>query len=227
MRIPGGGFWAELFARKSGCNRPLVKICGLTNRADVDAAGAAGADAFGFMFARSPRRADARFVRSLGARRPGEAVRVGVVVSTDLSDPGTEAFTLLQDGFLDAIQFHGDEEPAECYKKAFPYYKALNPAGTPEVERMRNYHSPRVLIDANVPGKKGGTGVRISNDIVAAAREIRPLWLAGGLNPDNVAKVVRLFDPELIDVSSGIEVSPGVKDHAKLRKFLQEARKVP
>ena len=237
-QLSGGAFWADLFARPAAggrslggraagqraANRPLVKICGLTNRADVDAAISAGADALGFVFARSPRRADAGFVRSLSVRRSGEPVRVGVVVSTDPSDPGTEAFELLQEGFLDAIQFHGDEEPAECYKKAFPYFKALNPANPPRVERMKDYHSPRVLIDAHVPGKKGGTGVMIAAEIVAAAREIKPIWLAGGLNPDNIAGIVRSFNPELVDVSSGIEVSPGVKDHASLAKFLGEVR---
>ena len=73
-------------------------------------------------------------------------------------------------------------------------------------------------------GKKGGTGVMIAAEIVAAAREIKPIWLAGGLNPDNIAGIVRSFNPELVDVSSGIEVSPGVKDHASLAKFLGEVR---
>jgi indole-3-glycerol phosphate synthase/phosphoribosylanthranilate isomerase len=227
-QLPGGAFWADLFARSSGgppaLRRSLIKICGLTNGADVDSAISAGADALGFIFARSPRRASQKFVRSLGVRRSGEPVRIGVVVSTDPLDPGTEAFDLVQAGFLDAIQFHGDEEPGECYKKAYPYYKAFNPSDTPQVDRIRSYHSPRVLIDAHVPGKIGGTGVRISSEIVTAAKEIGPLWLAGGLNPDNIAGVVRRFSPELVDVSTGVEQSAGIKDHSRVNKFIEHVR---
>jgi indole-3-glycerol phosphate synthase/phosphoribosylanthranilate isomerase len=147
-----------------------------------------------------------------------------VVVSTDRSDSGNEAFDLLDEGFLDSLQLHGEEKPAECFEKAFPYYKALSLAAVDQVNQIGDYHSPRVLIDAHVPGKGGGTGVRVSPEIVAAARKISPLWLAGGLNPDNVAETVRRFEPELVDVSTGIESSPGVKDVAKLRNFIEEAK---
>ena len=223
----GGRFWTDLYGRIGLPGRgggPLVKICGLTNAEDVDTAVSAGADALGFIFARSPRRADAGFVRSLGRRQPGEPARVGVVVSTDPADPGTDAVTLLEDGFLDAIQFHGNEAPEECQGIAFPYFKTINPARPEQTEQIDDFFCPRVLVDAYVPGKTGGTGVTVSPEIAVAARRRKPLWLAGGLNPGNIEEIVRRFCPELVDMSTGVEKSPGIKDHAKLRRVFEQVR---
>ncbi len=244
--LGGNRFWADLFARcrtylpalgegptealtdggeATGCSkRPLVKICGLTSSEDVHAAVEAGADALGFIFARSPRRADAALVRSMGGRHPDEPVRVGVIISDDPTDPGRDALELLDEGFLDAIQFHGNETSAECYKKAFPYYKAMNLASAGHAAGIKDFRSPRVLVDAHVAGKGGGTGVRVPEDILEEAARVKPLWLAGGLNPENIASVVRRHGPELVDVSSGVESAPGRKNHEKLRCFIQQAR---
>lgn len=222
-----GRFWADLYGRAAvsrGRTYPLVKVCGLTNKEDADAATSAGADVLGFIFAPSPRRANAVFVRTLGMRQPGEPVRVGVVVSTHPADPGTDAVTLLEEGFLDAIQFHGDEKPDECQRIAFPYYKTLSPANPKETELIDDYFCPRVLVDAHVPGKTGGTGVTVSSEIVESAKSRKPLWLAGGLRPDNIGEIVRRYQPELIDISSGIEKSPGIKDHVKLRHLFEQVR---
>lgn len=225
----GGAFWADLYdhrGRQRGEIRPRVKICGLTHAGDVEAAIDLGADALGFVFARSPRRADPGLLRSLGARRPDEPVRVGVVVSTDPPDRGGDAFELLEEGLIDAVQFHGSEEPEECYRKAFPYYKALHPATAAEAETIESYHCPRVLIDASLPGTAGGTGVQVAAGIVEQAAKMRPLWLAGGLNAGNIADVVKRHHPELVDVSSGVEAAPGRKDADKLRRFFDEVRKL-
>ncbi len=217
----GAGFWVNLFSRKRQ-GRPLIKICGLTNAEDVGLAVDLGADLLGFIFAPSPRQADADVVRSLGKSRPEEPGRVGVVVS---AAPGTiegserDAFALLKEGILDAIQFHGAEDPAECYRAAFPYYKALRPREPAETSLIERYGCPRVLIDAFVKGCPGGTGRRISADIVSAAGLLGPVWLAGGIDPENVAEVIRSFAPELIDASSGLESEPGKKDPEKMRRF--------
>lgn len=214
------GFWSNLYSRKRA-ERPLVKICGLTNPGDVALATELGADLLGFIFTESPRRVEPGFIRSLGMPFPGQPGRVGVVVSTDSPDAAEEAFDLLDGGYLDAIQFHGDETPEDCYKMAFPYYKALRPAARADVAAIERYGCPRVLLDAFVRGSRGGTGKRLAPEIVAEAGRHGPIWLAGGLNPDNVADVVEQFGPELIDASSGLEASPGKKDPEKLRRFFR------
>jgi indole-3-glycerol phosphate synthase/phosphoribosylanthranilate isomerase len=120
------------------------------------------------------------------------------------------------------VQFHGDEEPRECARLAFPYYKALRLKGTEDAERIKAYHSPRVLIDAFLREAYGGTGKRILPEVVDAAAEYGPLWLAGGIGPENVGEVMRRHAPELIDASSLLEAEPGRKDHDKLRRFFEE-----
>ena len=217
---PEGGrvpFWARVFAarhRLAGSGRPMIKVCGITNRADAELAVELGADLLGFIMAPAPRRARMQAIRAL-ADLP--VLKVGVVVN-DVS----EALPLLRDGCLDALQLHGDEAPGECYEIAFPYYKAVR-AGTPaDLEAESAYRCPRVLLDAYSPAARGGTGQRVADDLLArraAAEGVRPLWLAGGMGPDNVAAVIRTHAPELIDASSRLEAEPGRKDHARLRAF--------
>ena len=213
-------FWARVFAarhRLAGSGRPLVKVCGITNRADAETAVALGADLLGFILAPSPRRARPEAIREL-ADLP--VVKVGVVVN-DVA----EALPLLRDGCLDALQLHGDEAPDECYRIAFPYYKALRVGAPAGLDAERGYRCPRVLLDAFSPAARGGTGQRVADDLLArrAAREgARPLWLAGGIGPDNVAAVIRDHAPELIDASTRLEAEPGRKDHDKLRAFFRQ-----
>ena len=202
--------------------RPLVKVCGITSRADAECAVEAGADILGFILAPSMRQIDPALIRGL---RDLDVLKVGVVVAgKDKPGAPPELATLLEEGVLDAVQFHGAEEPEECAKLAFPYYKALRVKEAADVERIREYRSPRVLIDAFDKEAYGGTGKRISADLVDAAAEIQPLWLAGGLGPASVAEIVGRWRPELVDASSGLEKSPGVKDHGAVREFVAAAR---
>ncbi|MDE0023213.1 MAG: phosphoribosylanthranilate isomerase, partial [Spirochaetaceae bacterium] len=212
------GFWARVFAarhRLAGSGRPLIKVCGITNRADAELAVALGADLLGFILAPSPRRARPEAIRALAGL---PVLKVGVVVN-DVA----EALPLLRDGCLDALQLHGDEQPDECYEIAFPYYKALRPAPA-DLEAEPRYRCPRVLLDAYSPAARGGTGQRVAEDLLArraAGGGARPLWLAGGIGPGNVAEVIRGHAPELIDASTGFEAEPGRKDHDKLRAFFR------
>ena len=212
-------FWARVFAarhRLAGSGRPLVKVCGITNRADAETAVALGADLLGFILAPSPRRARPEAIREL-AELP--VLKVGVVVN-DVS----EALPLLRDGCLDALQLHGDEAPDECYRIAFPYYKALRVGAPADLDAELGYRCPRVLLDAFSPAARGGTGQRVADDLLArraAGAGARSLWLAGGIGPDNVAAVIRDHAPELIDASTGLEAEPGRKDHDKLRAFFR------
>jgi indole-3-glycerol phosphate synthase/phosphoribosylanthranilate isomerase len=217
---PGAG--ASGSANKSAATggraekRPLVKICGLARAADARLADSLGADLLGFVFADSPRRASEEMVRELGETG---AQKVAVVVGPKLP---AEVKRLLSEGHLQAVQFHGDEAPDECYPNAFPYYKAVRLGESEDVARLASFHCPRVLLDAFSRGARGGTGKRIEPGLVEEAAERGPLWLAGGLDPENISEIVGRFKPELVDASSGLEAEPGRKDPEKLRRFFQE-----
>ena len=215
------GFWPRLCARMRH-GRPLVKICGITRPDDAERAAALGADVLGFVLAASKRRASPELLRDL---RDLPALKVGVVVSGRAeagprADP--EVRSLLEEGLLDAVQLHGDERPEECADLAFPYYRAVRVAGPEDIDALRTWRCPRVLLDAYVPGVAGGTGTRIPPALAAAARARGALWLAGGLGPDNIREAVLALAPELVDASSGLESAPGRKDPAKLSRFFEE-----
>jgi indole-3-glycerol phosphate synthase/phosphoribosylanthranilate isomerase len=216
-----GDFWARLYARREP-GRPLVKVCGITRREDAEAAASLGADALGFVFAPSKRRVDPALLRDL---RHIAIPKIAVVVTENESggrrlDPAVTA--LLAEGLLDAVQFHGDERPDECAAMAFPYYKALRIRGLEEVEAIARYHCPRVLIDAFSADAAGGTGKCIPPELAREAKRRLPLWLAGGIGPDNVGEILRELEPELIDASSRLEESPGAKDRVRLSSFFRE-----
>jgi phosphoribosylanthranilate isomerase len=132
---------------------------------------------------------------------------------------------LLARGLVDAIQFHGDEAPGECAEMAFPYFKAVRIQGAGDIASMQGFLSPRVLADAWSATAAGGTGSRIPAELAREAGNIAPLWLAGGIGPENVGEILDGLAPELIDASSGLEESPGRKDPARLKVFFEEIRK--
>ena len=221
---PGDGrrpFWERVFAARHarcGGHRPLVKVCGITNRQDAETAMELGADLLGFILAPSPRRVQPEVIAEL-ADLP--VTKVGVVVN----DTAT-ARQLLDEGLLDAVQLHGDERPEECYGLAFPYYKALRIGAPDELDQERGFRCPRVLLDAFSAAVRGGSGRRVDAGLLerraAAQPAPPPLWLAGGIGPDNVAAIVDAHRPELIDASTGLEAAPGRKDPDKLRAFFRQ-----
>jgi indole-3-glycerol phosphate synthase/phosphoribosylanthranilate isomerase len=205
--------------------RPLVKVCGITRTSDAEAARALGADALGFVLAPSKRRAEPSLLRDLEGL---DILKIAVVVTGNDGggrqlDPAVQE--LLARGLVDAVQFHGDETPEECADVAFPYFKALRIRGPGDVEALRYYRSPRVLADAWFPAAAGGTGSRIPAELAREAARTGPLWLAGGIRPENVGEILDGLAPELIDSSSGLEESPGRKDPARLKVFFEEIRK--
>jgi indole-3-glycerol phosphate synthase/phosphoribosylanthranilate isomerase len=207
-----------LAAQRSGraSPRPLVKICGITRAADARLAADLGADLLGFVFAPSQRRADPALLRELTDLR---VLKVGVV-----SEPqGTaQARGLLEAGLLDALQLHGEERPADCLAAGFPYVKALRLREPADAAGAGEYGCPRVLADAWSPEARGGTGRRVPEELVEKLSAERPLWLAGGLGPDNIREIARRWHPELVDASSRLEASPGVKDRTALERFFAE-----
>ena len=220
-------------------NRPLVKICGLTNKEDAMAAANLGADLLGFVFCEaSQRNASESVVREVRAalqnRPASEASRksapflVGVIIDTT-SGQAKAALSLARQGVLDFVQLHGERAAQEFFADKenlfIPHYCAANLCGADGVDKIQgllNLGEPRVLIDAKVGGKVGGTGTQVAEDLVFEAKKKSPLWLAGGLGADNVRDVIEKYSPELIDASSLLEAAPGKKDHEKLKAFFEQ-----
>lgn len=235
--VHAGGFWTRVATLRRAsaagppqpggrCHRPLVKICGITNREDAVAAVRGGADMLGFVYADSPRRAPLELPRELGDI---DVLKVAVVVPggspAQLPDG---LLQLLAEGALDAVQLHGEELPPQCAGIAagFAYYKALRLGSAADAQRIEQYRSPRVLVDTHVAGIAGGTGRRLAAEIIDTARKPLPLWLAGGIAPQNVAEIITTWQPELIDLSSSLESRPGKKDHARIAALFAEIDRV-
>ncbi len=215
-------FWERLYGipRRASRKGPLVKVCGFTRLEDIKAADELGADLLGFVLAPSPRRVEPAFIRRVGET---DACKVGVVVMARREKKlDLQIKELLNEGYLDAIQFHGEEAPEDCFSIAFPYYKALRIKEREDLLKIKSCRCPRVLIDAYSTDSMGGTGKRLKGEIVREASLLNPLWLAGGIKPDNVRKIIEEFKPELVDISSGLEDSPGIKNHRKIESFFKE-----
>jgi phosphoribosylanthranilate isomerase len=195
-----------------------VKICGITRREDALLAVRLGADALGFVFwPRSPRAISAATVRGITDGLPPFVTRVGVFVN---ESPSAVLTTAVEAG-LTAIQLHGDEDASAYVDSPLPVIKAL-PVGEGFSLSAVQDLPPRVtpLLDAHDPARRGGTGRVIEWAVAAAAARVRPVILTGGLNPENVKSAVAAVNPYAVDVSSGVEAAPGIKDESKLRAFL-------
>jgi len=204
-----------------------VKICGIAREEDAVLAQRLGAWAIGFVFVRGAR-------HHVTARRAGDIMRalpaplLGVGVFVNQTD---EALEIARQVPLDALQLHGDETPEECAraKRAFPglVIKGLRPAdetGLQDIARYRDV-ADYILLDANVPGQYGGTG-KVADWVLAAkaAQYGMPVILAGGLKADNIAEAARRVNPFALDLSSGVEASPGVKDAAKMESLFKAVK---
>ncbi|MDR0361424.1 MAG: bifunctional indole-3-glycerol phosphate synthase/phosphoribosylanthranilate isomerase [Planctomycetota bacterium] len=214
-------FWPGIAARLAEAEgRPLVKICGLTREDDARRAAESGADVLGFVFwERARRPADPSVVRALrDVGLPKAAVTVNARGRTGL-DPRVRE--LLEEGFLDAVQLHGDEAPDDCARLWPAYCKAFRPASVADLGKADAYRCPRLLLDASAEDP-GGTGVRVGERVLDAWK--RPLWLAGGLSPENVGAIVGRRRPELVDAASGVEDAPGVKNMDRVRRFIAGAK---
>jgi len=217
-------FWRRLYARRRN-GQPLAKVCGITRHQDAEAAISLGADALGFVMAPSNRRASLQLLKELSDL---DCLKVAVVVTErENGKPRLDhdVRRALEDRLVDAVQFHGEEAADECAALAFPYYKAVRVKGMQDVESMGQYRCPRVLADAWSAEAAGGTGKRIPHELARAVGERGPLWIAGGIGPENVGEVVRTLHPELLDASSRLEAASGVKDHEKLKVFFEEMQR--
>ena len=202
-----------------------VKICGITNIPDALAACEAGADALGFMmWERSPRAVSVEAAAAIVRALPPFVIKVGVFVDapTDLVYRG------IGECSLNVLQFHGDESPEYCVQFGLMSMKAFRIRDARSLESLPSYKTDAWLLDAHSPGKPGGTGERFDWALAAQARELgRPIFLAGGLTPENVAEAVQAVRPYAVDVSSGVESAPGLKDHQKIIAFIRNAKSAP
>ncbi|MEO7726212.1 MAG: phosphoribosylanthranilate isomerase [Burkholderiales bacterium] len=199
-----------------------VKICGITRQADAAAAARAGAHALGFVFcAKSPRCVTAATAAEVVKGLPPFVTAVGLFVNPAARD----VENILRDVPLGLLQFHGEEPPEFCAQFGPPYIKAARvKAGVDLLQYARIYGSARgLLLDAYVDGTHGGTGTAFDWSLIPRGLPL-PLILSGGLNPGNVADAVRRIAPWAVDVSSGVEASPGIKDAEKIAAFMKEVR---
>src|ERR1017187_9642009 len=196
-----------------------VKICGITNLADALAAIPAGADALGLNFYEgSPRYISLKTAAEISKQLPPFVMRAGVFVNAD-EDLVTRA---IGECGLSLLQFHGDEPPEFCTQFGLMSMKAFRIRDTESLKEIPNYQTDAYLLDAYSPGARGGTGEKFNWDLAIEAQKFgKPIFLAGGLTPENVAGAARKVQPFGVDVSSGVESSPGKKDSAKVRAFIR------
>ncbi|HUL60837.1 MAG TPA: phosphoribosylanthranilate isomerase [Anaeromyxobacteraceae bacterium] len=197
-----------------------VKICGITRREDAEAAVRLGADALGFNFwPRSKRFVSPEAARAIVRALPPFVTAVGVFV-----DPSRdELLRAAEASGIAVVQLHGDEPPALCASIPLPVIKAIRVATPHDLAALASYEVSAFLLDSASPGY-GGSGQPFDWELAAeAAAEVRVI-LAGGLGPDNVAEAIRTVRPYAVDVASGVESSPGVKDPTLLERFIRAAR---
>jgi len=198
-----------------------VKICGITRPEDALAAAAAGADAIGLVFAESPRQISPEQGRAIVATLPPFIKVVGLFVDA----PPDQVRDVLRVVPLDLLQFHGRETPEACRGHGRPYIKAITMKdGMDVASEVRRYaDAAGVLLDAYHPEKAGGSGQTFDWSRVPPETG-KPVILAGGLTPENVAAAVRAVRPYAVDVSSGVERSKGIKDADKIAAFIRNAK---
>lgn len=204
--------------------RTGIKVCGVTREEDALAAIDAGVDALGFNFySGSKRRVRLDDVAAWIGKLPDEIGRVAVVVNAD-----ENLLRALQaSGFFHVFQFHGDETPDFCARWGGDFYvRARALAGEDSLASALADPAPSLLLDAHAPGVFGGTGKTI--DWSMAARAVseanRPVVLSGGLNPGNVASAIAQVRPAAVDLASGVESAPGIKDADKMRALVAAVR---
>jgi len=199
-----------------------VKICGITSVADAASAVEAGADAIGLMFYNgSPRHITLATAKAISRELPPFVLRVGVFVNPG-ADEVQEAIAAAE---LNLLQFHGEEPPQFCLQFGVMSMKAFRVRDEESLRALPDYPTDAWLLDAYSPGALGGTGERFDWELAVRAKEFgKPIFLAGGLTPQNVADAVRRVQPFAVDVSSGVESAPGRKDSEKMREFVKAVR---
>lgn len=201
---------------------PRIKICGITREEDAQLAVSLGVDAVGFVLAESPRRVSPEWVHEITSSLPPFVSTVGVFVDMDLETLRHIA------GFckLDWLQLHGNESPDYCRALDFRLLKAIRVKNSQSIEAMAAYKNcvKGFVLDAYIKGQQGGTGKTFDWNLANEAKRHGPVVLAGGLTPEVVREAIHRVRPYGVDVSSGVESAPGIKDHEKMRRFVEQVR---
>lgn len=197
-----------------------VKICGITRLQDAEAAVRFGADAIGFIFAASPRRIAVKNAAVISRRLGPFVTRVGVFVNAS----ARQILSVMDEASLDVVQLHGTEAPSVCKEllryrliKVFRVGPQFSPA------ELRRYPTQAHMLET-AADVAGGSGKTWDWPRLARTRFTTPIIVTGGLNPSNVRQAIRTLRPYAVDVSSGVETAPGVKNHKLMEKFIRHAK---
>jgi phosphoribosylanthranilate isomerase len=202
--------------------RVRVKICGITRPQDAVAAVNLGADAIGLVFyPASPRALTIKTANAIIDVLPPFVCKVGLFVNA----APDEINKILNEVTLDLLQFHGDEKPGQCAGHSKPFIKAVRMQDNVDLNAVANDYAgaSALLLDSFVEGLHGGTG-QVFDWSQIPANPGKPLILAGGLTPDNVATAIKKVRPYAVDVSGGVESAKGIKDAQKIAEFIREVR---
>ncbi len=201
---------------------PRIKICGMTREADALYAAALGVDALGFVFAESPRRVTPETVQRINRAIPPFVSTVGVFVDAEPALVRQIATACR----LDWVQLHGSESPDYCSRLGLNVLKALRVKDRQSIESLATYAGcvKGFVLDTYVRGQQGGTGKTFDWSLAQEANQFGPVIVAGGLTPEDVGKAIEVVKPYGVDVSSGVESAPGIKDHDKMRRFVEKVK---
>ncbi|MDP3181919.1 MAG: phosphoribosylanthranilate isomerase [Desulfobaccales bacterium] len=200
-----------------------IKICGITNLEDALLATRLGAHALGFIFyPQSPRKVDAEAARAIIAQLPPLVLSVGVFVDEEAAVVRELAARV----GLDWLQLHGQESPEYCRSLGRKVIKAFRIKDEASLAILAVYNgaAQAFLLDTYRSGQVGGTGESFDWQLAREAKKYGPIILAGGLTPENVARAIKIAQPQAVDVASGVEATPGKKDPEKLRAFFAAVR---
>ncbi|MCX5749473.1 MAG: phosphoribosylanthranilate isomerase [Candidatus Saganbacteria bacterium] len=198
-----------------------VKICGITNLKDALDAAALGADALGFVFAKSPRKISPEKAKEIVLKLPWRIIRVGVFVNE-----GAERVnrTVRACG-LDLVQLHGDETPSYCKKIRSRMIKAVRIKNEKDLLKIKKYKVSAILLDAYSKDKYGGTGKTFDWSLAKKAKKYGiPVILSGGLDEKNLSPAIKTVRPYAVDISSGVEILPGRKSAKKMKTVIAIAK---
>ncbi len=198
-----------------------VKICGMTNLKDVKVAVDGGVDAVGFIFyKKSPRSVTMQAVRKIVLELPPFVDSVGVFVNET-----AEQINKIADRCnLDRVQLHGNESPTFCKKIRRRVIKAIRVKDIQSLKKLSDYPVSSFLLDTFSEDQYGGTGRVFDWNLAYPAKKYGPIILAGGLTPNNVRQAIKRIQPYGVDVCSGVESQPGIKDHKKMQTFLKNVK---
>jgi phosphoribosylanthranilate isomerase len=198
-----------------------IKICGITNISDALKCVEAGADALGLVFASSPRQVSLQIAQKICRELPDSVSKIGVFVNENRS-------TLLKIASLcqlDYVQLHGQEDLAYLQELKFPFLKVFKVKDESVLSEIESFKLNRFMLDTYLNGSAGGGGRSFDWNVAQEAKRFGQFFLSGGLTPENVRAALDKVKPYGVDVSTGVENSPGKKDLEKVKRFIQEVRR--